>query len=172
MTTASRTPRDRIGRTAPVALAVALTLAPGAAGGLTAGDFAGIFRQVCLERLPDFSGSDAALVWLGFAKNGERYERNLSGEKLAVKIGPPDEMIGYSCMMSATISREGAVTSVLAEIIAEMTSNQFRHRGVPVKRSRVEIFNWRSDEREVLVMVGPENGPLRLVIVTTAESDR
>ena len=160
---------------APTRLVAALLVAglvPAAGAAQSAESFVEVFRQGCLEHIPDFAGSEEAFGTLGFGGEAGRFVRGTEGTRMRAEIYERTVDSGRGCVLASEIGADAPVVAAVETLVTDLSEGRFRHREAERGGKRVNAFIWRTGAWEVLVVVLPHVAGMRALNVTVGEAAR
>jgi hypothetical protein len=137
---------------AAVACALAIAAMPGAAAAYTLDDFASVFRQACLDRLPDLAGSEAEFRRLGFGGELILQRPNEPNGWMAgmVSLG---KFGAFVCTLGGELAGDGPTPEFLQSLVGGYTTGSVSLEEKAFQNEHSIGVIWEADGLPIVVGV-------------------
>ena len=133
-----------------VACALAIAAMPGAAAAYTLDEYASVFRQACLDQLPDLAGSEAEFRHLGF--DGELTLQRSNGPNgwmmAMVDLGTFGAFI---CSLSGELAGDGPTPEFLQSLVGAYTTESVSFEEHDFQGEHPIGVTWEADGLPIIV---------------------
>jgi hypothetical protein len=135
-----------------VACALAIATMPGAAAAYTLDEFASVFRQPCLDQMPDLAGSEAEFRRLGFGGEWMLQRSNGSnGWMMAmVDLGT---FGAFVCSLSGELAGDGPTPEFLQFLVGAYTAGSVSLEEHDFQGEHSIGVTWEADALPIIVGV-------------------
>jgi len=133
-----------IGWRIAVASALAIAAMPAAAAAYTLDEFASVFRQACLEQLPDLAGSEAEFRRLGFGGDFMLQRANGLNDWMMAMIDL-GTFGAFVCTLSGELAGDGPTPEFLQSMVGAYTTENISWSDREVRGEHQIGVKWEAD---------------------------
>jgi len=152
----------------PVACALAAAAAPEVSVAMTLDEVVGIFRQSCLEQLPDLSGSEAEFRRLGFV--GESILQKYDPDSFSIASVMVGGFYGASvCSMEGQLPAGSPIAEAVESAIRASTTADVVRSDEQSREGPATAFEWEAGSLPVMVGAAERNNGLFYIVLFVGE---